>query len=82
MVQDTECPISDDHFDDMHPFTVFVPEFSNPFPFFLSFSEQTNPVRGMKDRFGEENRRFKWITDKGANLSNLYGFEQVGVVLI
>ncbi|GJJ78822.1 histidyl-tRNA synthetase [Entomortierella parvispora] len=40
-------------------------------------NEQTNPVRGMKDRFGEENRRFKWIVDRGAHLSNLYGFEQI-----
>lgn len=52
---------------------------SSPFLlyFFLFYPEQTNPVRGMKDRFGEENRRFKWIVDKGAHLSNLYGFEQV-----
>lgn len=39
--------------------------------------EQTNPVRGMKDRFGEENRRFQWIAEKGGKLASLYGFDQV-----
>ncbi|KAF9897031.1 hypothetical protein BX616_006311, partial [Lobosporangium transversale] len=39
--------------------------------------EQANPVRGMKDRFGDENRRFQWITDNGARLASLYGFEQI-----
>ncbi|KAI1320803.1 hypothetical protein EDD11_009760 [Mortierella claussenii] len=42
-----------------------------------ALGEQTNPVRGMKDRFGEENRRFQWITEKGARLASLYGFEQI-----
>jgi hypothetical protein len=41
------------------------------------FLEQSNPVRGMKDRFGEENRRFQWINDKGAKIAGLYGFDQV-----
>ncbi|KAF9152352.1 hypothetical protein BG015_005402 [Linnemannia schmuckeri] len=36
----------------------------------------TNPVRGMKDRFGDENRRFQWINDKGAKIASLYGFDQ------
>ncbi|KFH63549.1 histidyl-tRNA synthetase, partial [Podila verticillata NRRL 6337] len=40
-------------------------------------NEQTNPVRGMKDRFGEENRRFQWIVEKGGKLATLYGFDQV-----
>ncbi|KAG0050867.1 hypothetical protein BGZ83_004341 [Gryganskiella cystojenkinii] len=40
------------------------------------------PVRGMKDRFGEENRRFRWIVDKGASLSNLYGFEQINTPIL
>ncbi|KAH7050412.1 histidyl-tRNA synthetase [Linnemannia elongata] len=40
-------------------------------------NEQTNPVRGMKDRFGDENRRFQWINDKGAKIASLYGFDQV-----
>ncbi|KAF9909626.1 hypothetical protein EC991_008284 [Linnemannia zychae] len=38
---------------------------------------QTNPVRGMKDRFGEDNRRFQWINDKGSKIARLYGFDQV-----
>ncbi|KAG0373134.1 hypothetical protein BGX24_012098 [Mortierella sp. AD032] len=38
---------------------------------------QTNSVRGMKDRFGEENRRFQWINDKGAKIASLYGFDQI-----
>ncbi|KAF9084475.1 hypothetical protein BGX29_010149 [Mortierella sp. GBA35] len=40
-------------------------------------NEQTNPVRGMKDRFGDENRRFQWINDKGAKIASLYGFDQI-----
>ncbi|KAG0310308.1 hypothetical protein BGZ97_012655 [Linnemannia gamsii] len=40
-------------------------------------NEQSNPVRGMKDRFGEENRRFQWINDKGAKIAGLYGFDQI-----
>lgn len=31
----------------------------------------------MKDRFGEENRRFQWIVEKGGKLATLYGFDQV-----
>lgn len=31
----------------------------------------------MKDRFGDENRRFQWINDKGAKIASLYGFDQV-----
>jgi len=56
-----------------------VPDLFLLFFYILPETEQTNPVRGMKDRFGEENRRFKWIVDKGAHLSSLYGFEQVRV---
>ncbi|KAG0239762.1 hypothetical protein BGW41_007477 [Actinomortierella wolfii] len=44
---------------------------------FSSKNDQANPVRGMKDRFGEENLRFQWITGKGAKLAGLYGFEQI-----
>ncbi|KAG0273092.1 hypothetical protein BGZ95_011110 [Linnemannia exigua] len=40
-------------------------------------NEQTNPVRGMKDRFGEENRRFQWINDKGSKIASRYGFDQI-----
>lgn len=43
----------------------------------LARLEQTNPVRGMKDRFGEENRRLQWIVEKGGKLATLYGFDQV-----
>ncbi|KAG0285011.1 hypothetical protein BGZ96_010670 [Linnemannia gamsii] len=39
--------------------------------------EQSNPVRGMKDRFGDENKRFQWINDKGAKIASLYGFDQI-----
>ncbi|KAG0253001.1 hypothetical protein BG011_006606 [Mortierella polycephala] len=31
----------------------------------------------MKDRFGSENARFNWITEKGAKLASLYGFDQI-----
>ncbi|KAF9931811.1 hypothetical protein FBU30_009507 [Linnemannia zychae] len=40
-------------------------------------NEQTNSVRGMKDRFGAENRRFQWINEQGAKAASLYGFDQV-----
>ncbi|KAF9186598.1 hypothetical protein BGZ51_001853 [Haplosporangium sp. Z 767] len=40
-------------------------------------AQQTNPVRGMKDRFGSENVRFNWITEKGAKFASLYGFDQI-----
>ncbi|KAF9160772.1 hypothetical protein DFQ26_005185 [Actinomortierella ambigua] len=44
---------------------------------FSSKNEKTNPVRGMKDRFGEENRRFQQIAETGAKLASLYGFEHI-----
>ncbi|KAF9973295.1 hypothetical protein BGZ73_003466 [Actinomortierella ambigua] len=44
---------------------------------FSSKNEKSNPVRGMKDRFGEENRRFQEITGTGAKLAALYGFEHI-----
>ncbi|KAG0205268.1 hypothetical protein BGX28_003070 [Mortierella sp. GBA30] len=31
----------------------------------------------MKDRFGTDNARFNWITEKGAKLASLYGFDQI-----
>ncbi|KAF8929394.1 histidyl-tRNA synthetase [Dissophora ornata] len=40
-------------------------------------NEPAQAVKGMKDRFGDENRRFQWITEKGVRLANLYGFEQI-----
>ncbi|KAG0369420.1 hypothetical protein BGZ54_010006 [Gamsiella multidivaricata] len=31
----------------------------------------------MKDRFGDDIRRFQWINEKGARLASLYGFDQI-----
>ncbi|KAF9436478.1 hypothetical protein BGZ76_003805 [Entomortierella beljakovae] len=36
----------------------------------------------MKDRFGDENKRFQWITQKGAKLAGLYGFEQISTPIL
>ncbi|KAG0011194.1 hypothetical protein BGZ80_000867, partial [Entomortierella chlamydospora] len=47
-----------------------------------SAPKQTHAVQGMKDRFGDENRRFQWITEKGARLASLYGFEQISTPIL
>ncbi|KAF9426022.1 hypothetical protein BGZ94_007009 [Podila epigama] len=49
---------------------------------FSNGNEQTNAVRGMKDRFGDENRRFQWIIEKGSRLASLYGFDQVSTPIL
>ncbi|KAG0239813.1 hypothetical protein BGX31_002473 [Mortierella sp. GBA43] len=36
----------------------------------------------MKDRLGEENRRFRWIVGQGTKVATLYGFEQISTPIL